>query len=183
MSRPQFVFGYGSLAAQPVGAVALLRDHRRVWGVAMDNGRDLPGYKHYRLRSDGSRPAVFVAFLDLEEDSRSAVNGVLLPVDEAALRALDRRERNYERVDVTGEIDGATGTVWAYVGSPQGRARLRDARARGHAVISRDYLEDVSSRFAALGAEQLEVFERSTDPVGLEVWDLVCVPHSGRARG
>ncbi|MGH2917402.1 MAG: hypothetical protein ACRDLS_02220, partial [Solirubrobacteraceae bacterium] len=60
----QFVFGYGSLAAECDGAAARLRDHRRVWGVAMDNSRDLPGYKHYRLRGDASRPAVFVAFVD-----------------------------------------------------------------------------------------------------------------------
>ena len=34
----------------------------------MDNRVDIPGYKSYRLRADGSRPAVFVAFVDIEPD-------------------------------------------------------------------------------------------------------------------
>jgi len=178
MSRPQFVFGYGSLAADLDGAVVELCGQRRVWGVAMDNSVDLPGYKHYVLRSDGSRPPVFVAFLDLAEDAASAVNGVAVPVDDAALRELDQRERNYERSDVTGGVVGATGTVWAYVGSPPGRARLRNARHRGCAVISRDYLEDVRAGFSVLGPAQLAAFERSTDLDGLEAWDLVLVRHA-----
>ena len=67
----QFVFGYGSLAAEPhraptrelrdEGFVADLAGYRRGWGTAMDNRRDLPGYKYYAA-SDGSRPAVSVAF-------------------------------------------------------------------------------------------------------------------------
>ena len=54
----EFVFGYGSLAAlgdgvapsrtpRAEGFVCDLRGYRRQWGVAMDNSRDLPGYKHY----------------------------------------------------------------------------------------------------------------------------------------
>jgi len=181
MSRPQFVFGYGSLVADSRGTVTQLRSHRRVWGVAMDNRRDLPGYKHYVLRSDGSRPTVHVAFLDLVEVAGGAVNGVLLPVDEPALRGLDRRERNYVRIDVTADVRGATGRVWAYVGSPDGRARLRAARDRGQAVISRDYLDDVRAGFAAHGADELAAFERSSDPGGLQLWDLLRVSHSDDA--
>src|ERR687894_1532691 len=41
----QFVFGYGSLAAGFAGRRARLHGHRRVWGVAMDNRLDIPGYK------------------------------------------------------------------------------------------------------------------------------------------
>ena len=93
----QFVLGYGSLAAEHDGCpVAVLRGWRRVWGVAMDNRVDLPGYKSYRLRSDGSRPAAFVCFLDIEPDPAAAVTGVCMPVDERRLRELDDRERNYD---------------------------------------------------------------------------------------
>jgi gamma-glutamylcyclotransferase (GGCT)/AIG2-like uncharacterized protein YtfP len=178
MSGPQLVFGYGSLAAGGGGTRAQLRGHRRVWGVAMDNSRDLPGYKHYLLRCDGSRPAVHVAFLDIVPDPESVVEGIVLAVDEASLRELDQRERNYDRVDVTAAVVGATGTVWAYVGSPQGRARLREGRDRGSAVISREYLEAVRARS---GPAQLTAREPSSDLDGLDVWDLVRVPHSGRA--
>jgi dephospho-CoA kinase len=173
MARRQFVFGYGSLAADLAGGhVADLRGYRRVWGVAMDNRVDLPGYKHYRLRSDGSRPPVCVAFLDVVADARAATRGVCVPVAEERLPALDRRERNYDRVDVTDVVPAARGTVWAYVGTSAGRRRLRHARDRGRAVVSRDYLERTRAAFAALGAGALAEFERTAALDGLPVWEL-----------
>jgi hypothetical protein len=170
----EFVFGYGSLAADLGGGhAAELRGYRRVWGVAMDNRVDVPGYKHYRLRSDGSRPAVFVAFLDVVAEAQAATRGVCVPVAGAAqLRALDRRERNYERVDVTPAVAPSRGTVWAYVGTPAGRRRLCRARDGGRAVVSRDYLERTRAAFAALGAAALAEFERTAALDGLPVWEL-----------
>jgi hypothetical protein len=167
------VFGYGSLVAEHArGHVAILRDHRRGWGVAMDNGRDLPGYKSYRLRSDGSRPPLFVAFLDIEPDPDGAVTGLCVPVDERALRELDRRERNYRRIDVTSSIAGARGRVWAYGGSEAGRARLRHGRARGRAAVSRDYLDGVLAGIAAIAPDEVAGVRRSPGPAGLVVLDL-----------
>jgi hypothetical protein len=173
MAGRQFVFGYGSLAADLAGGhVADLRGYRRVWGVAMDNRVDLPGYKHYRLASDGSRPPVCVAFLDLVADAGAETRGVCVPVDGEQLPALDRRERNYDRVDVTDMVRAARGTVWAYVGTPAGRSRLQRARDGGRAVVSRDYLERTRAAFAALGAAALAEFERTTALDGLPVWEL-----------
>jgi hypothetical protein len=177
MTATQFVFGYGSLAADLAGGhVADLRGYRRAWGVAMDNGVDVPGYKHYLLRSDGSRPSVFVAFLDVLADARAATRGVCVPVAEDQLPALDRRERNYDRVDVTDGVPAARGKVWAYIGTPAGRRRLRRARERGRAVVSRDYLERTRAAFAALGAAALAEFERTAALDGLPVWELERVP-------
>ena len=177
MGTGQFVFGYGSLAADLAGGhVADLHGHRRVWGVAMDNRVDVPGYKHYRLLSDGSRPPVCVAFLDLVADADAATHGVCVPVEDAQLPALDRRERNYDRVDVTDAVAAARGTVWAYVGTPAGRRRLQRARERGRAVVSRDYLERTRAAFAALGAAALAEFERTAALDGLAVWELERLP-------
>jgi hypothetical protein len=173
LSSDHFVFGYGSLATECDGAATLLRGYERVWGVAMENIRDLPGYKHYLLRSDGSRPDVFVAFVDLRRQGCCSVTGRCVPVDGAELEALDRRERNYRRVDVTADIVAPpAGTVWAYLGSPQGRTRFRTGLRRGSAVVSRDYLEHVRAGVAALAREELEEFERSSELEGLDVWDL-----------
>jgi hypothetical protein len=176
----EFVFGYGSLAwdgACPVHEAAL-RDTRRVWGVAMDNTRDIPGYKHYCLRRDGSRPEVCVAFLDLAPAAGEAINGICLAVTPGKLAALDERERNYVRVDVTDRLDPAPpGRTWVYVGREASRARLRRARARSRAVVSREYRDRVVSGFAALGRDALERFWRSTEMDGLPVVDLVRVDH------
>jgi hypothetical protein len=177
----EFVFGYGSLAADLGGGQpARLRGYRRWWGVAMDNTVDVAGYKHYRLRRDGSRPAVCVAFLDLAQDVAAATSGVCVPVTAAQLPALDRRERNYDRVDVTAAVEpGGRGTVWAYVGNDEGRARLRRARAAGGAVVSRDYLQRTRAAFAARGAAALAEFERTAALGDLPVWDLLRLENPG----
>ena len=153
------------------GWIAELPGFARRWGVAMDNARDLPGYKHYRL-ADGTRPAVFVAFLDIVRRPGAAVTGVCLPVDEAALAVLDLRERNYVRRDVTARFRDVPGRVWTYAGSPAGRARLRRARARGRAVISAEYLDRVSAGLGALGAGEPAALQASLTGDGLPVWEL-----------
>ena len=155
----QFVFGYGSLAARRGGRPARLEGHRRVWGVAMDNTKAIPGYKVYRRPGagdsgrDGERPAVFVAFLDVVEEPGAATDGLLVEVDDDALRELDARERNYDRIDVTAAVVDAPGRVWTYRGSAAGRARLRLGRAHGTAVVALDYVRGVRATFAALGID------------------------------
>ena len=36
--------------------------------MATDNVRHIPGYKKYLSREDGSRPDIYVAFVDIEPD-------------------------------------------------------------------------------------------------------------------
>jgi hypothetical protein len=165
----QYVFGYGSLAAQrhTEGFVAELAGYARGWGVAMDNTRDLPGYKWY-ADGGGRRPAVFVAFLDIAACQGGAVNGLCLPVTAGELPALDARERNYDRIDISERI-GSGVRVWAYVGSVAGRERLRRGRAAGTAIIGRDYLDGVRAAFQALGPRAWARCESSLDPGGLPV--------------
>lgn len=164
----EHVFGYGSLTAArpPALRAATLRGYRRVWGTAMDNRRAIPGYKVYEDDA-GRRPAVDVVFLDVVPDPRAAVNGALLAVDGAALAALDVRERQYERVDVTEHVDPAPGgTVWTYQGHAEARRRVRE----GSPVVARDYLEAVERAFAARG--ELEAFRAGTEPPAFPVADL-----------
>ncbi len=192
-----YVFGYASLVLESSGALETLRDHRRVWGVATDNVRAIPGYKMYLRRSDGTRPAVYVAFVDIDPDPSGSVTGVVRPVSAQELEALDRRERNYDRIDVTDLIDGEyDGPVWTYRGSEEGRARLRRGRAEGRAVVSRDYVEKVEAGLESLDGDEFGRLMASSD---LPVWDLERVdlpadaprprrarelPHRrGRARG
>lgn len=170
-----WVFGYASLAADYAGGGSVpceLAGFLRVWGVAADNSRTIPGYKVYLDRRDGSRPAVHVAFLDIVADPDCTVGGIALPVGPAVLATLDARERNYDRREVTGRIADIEGRVWTYVGSDAGRARLREGRAAGTAVVSRDYLERVHAGFAGLGGEHHERLIASLAGDDLAVWDL-----------
>ena len=132
------VFAYGSLASG-AGESRVLRDHRRGWGVAMDNRRTIPGYKVYVDPATGERPAVFVTFVCIWPEPGASVEGVVLEVDDDGLAALDRRERNYDRRDVSAHVDG-DGPVWAYLASDAGRERFAAGRAAGTAVVSAEYL-------------------------------------------
>jgi Gamma-glutamyl cyclotransferase, AIG2-like len=174
----QHVFGYGSLSSYGVAAeqaqrTCRLLEHRRTWNVAMDNTLDLPGYKHYLSDDGATRPAVFVTFLNVVSAPGTAVNGVLLPVDDERLRALDRRERNYERVDIAELLDEPpAGRVWCYVGSAAARERFEIGLARGTAIVDGRYRDAVREGFARLGADALAEFDASTGAPCCEVVPL-----------
>jgi hypothetical protein len=186
----EFVFGYGSLAAapdgtavsrrlRPEGFVCDLRGHRRQWGVAMDNRRDLPGYKHYTdLR--GERPPVFVCYLDVVDDAPpwATVNGLCLPVDARRLALLDGRERNYERRDVSAAVDAGGARVWTYVGRREARMRMRWAVGARRAIIHAGYLDAVAAGFQVLGPSEYEAAAASLSPGALPVVALVRHDHA-----
>jgi hypothetical protein len=198
-----YVFGYGSLAAaaaalatrrapvrdgDPRGYVTELRGHERWWGVAMDNRQAIAGYKRY-VDAAGEAPPVHVCFLDLRpvaagRGSAPGVNGVCTPITSRALAALDARERNYERVDVTPLVAHAAATVWAYIGSDAGRARAQAGRDAGSAVVAHEYCGLVERGFARLGPREMERYRATTAPPGVPVVALTReeLPPSRRPR-
>jgi hypothetical protein len=139
----------------------------------MDNARLLSGYKAYLEPGSGERPAVFVAFLDLRPEPGTTVNGVLFPAGTEELRALDRRERNYRRVEVTEAVRPApSGRAWTYVGSAAGCRRLEAGLAAGTAVVSRAYRDEVERGFRTLGEAEWQRYAESTDPPPCPVREL-----------
>jgi dephospho-CoA kinase len=184
------VFGYGSLVATPGfipsresherGYVCDLVGYRRRWDVAMDNSATIPGYKYFADRATGERPAVYVAFLDVAPCDRSAVNGLAFPVTADELAALDRRERNYERAEVTEAISPRPDArVWAFVGSAEARERFEAGARAGTAVVSAEYLRGVEQGFERLGPEEATRFAASTDPPACRELDLIRVDLPG----
>jgi gamma-glutamyl AIG2-like cyclotransferase len=166
------VFAYGSLVGDLEGTPGRLRGFRRHLGVAADNSVEIPGYKRYVNPADGTAPEVFVAFADLTPDDDTVVNGLVVPVTPEQLWELDERERNYDRVDVSLDADPAPGTVWAYMGSPDGRARLEAGVAEDRAVVTRAYLEGLYAAFRALGREEFDEFVESSDIRNLPILEL-----------
>lgn len=182
----EYVFVFGSLVAGPLagpmttlpltreprrnGYVLDLAGFRRDWGVAMDNSVDLPGYKYFvHAEAEDAvavRPAVCVAFLDIVEDANTAVNGVIRKIDSTLLGELDRRERNYTRIEVTERVADPPGKVWAYAGLPESRQRREAAATAGRLVVQQAYLEAVERAFGALGPGELEAFRASTSAPG-----------------
>jgi hypothetical protein len=108
------LFGYGSLVlpesasmtlGRPVGEMRLarLRDWRRRFSQRRDN---LTCEKTFEC-AGGWRPE-WILGLNVEEgeDEAGPVNGVVIELSEAELDRLDIREIRYDRVDVTGSVDG-----------------------------------------------------------------------------
>ncbi len=178
----QWLFVYGSLVGQLArprsrtlradGAIVDPQGLRRCWGVSMDNRVTIAGYKYYVDPVTGRQPAVYVAFLDLEPCADGAVNGICIPVTAERLAVLDRRERQYVRVDVRDRLPMVSGPVWVYVGSEEGRRRRREGDRTGRTVVVRDYVSRVRRAYSGLGADEREAFERSTAPTGCPVRTL-----------
>jgi hypothetical protein len=193
MPEGVYVFGYASLVALD-GADALpgrLRGYRRRWRVAMNNWEGGEGVKHWLDRKSGERPHIRVAYLDIYEQERSAVNGLALPVDEERLAALDAREVNYRRVDVTGAFEPdplarqrgpatePSPRVFTYVGLDAARERCRQGAADGDAFVSRDYVRGVRRAFERIAPDALAEYDRTTDPLPFPERDLqVALPGS-----
>jgi cation transport regulator ChaC len=170
------VFGYGSLLdrqARATARIGHLTGYRRVWNVAMDNSVDLPGYKIYIDPQDGSRPPVFVTFLNIVPTPGNRVNGQLFPISTEELAALDIRERNYERIDVTDDVEEpVSGRVWAYLGLHEAVARYERGAREQRAVIRRAYHDAVLANCAAAGPHAQHEFDQSTDAPPCPIVDL-----------
>jgi hypothetical protein len=164
-----------------------LRGFRRLWGAAMNNWETGRGEKHFVDPSDGGKPRLRVAFLDIEEEAGATVNGLAVPVDAARLAEFDTREVNYFRVDLSSSFEPALGRrVFAYRATDGARARLEAGAAKGDVVVSREYVRLVRRAFAGLGDGELAEFERTTEPLPFPERALELVepgPGAGDALG
>ena len=138
----------------------------------MDNRVDIPGYKYYVDPVSGDRPPVDLAFLDITPAVDDTVNGVCVPVTSDQLTTLDRREQQYDRIDVGARFPMVAGPVWVYIGSAQGRERRRAGDLNGTTVVAREYRDSVLHGFDKLGERERLAFETSTSPCGCPVVDL-----------
>ncbi|NND75342.1 MAG: gamma-glutamylcyclotransferase [Ilumatobacter sp.] len=126
----------------------------RFWAPRLDDGRD----HHW----------TFVA-LGIEAAAGETTNGVVAHVTDDELPALDRRERNYDRVDVTDQVTihgrGGPSTgdrIVTYVPGATAIDLYETARARGEAAITRRYWDLVDGAFAALGHDRRERYHATT---------------------
>ncbi len=171
----EYIFGYASLVAlsAPEAVGGRLHGFRRCWGVAMSNWEGGEEAKHFLDSATGARPRIRVVYLDIYEQPDSTVNGLALPVDAELLAALDAREVNYERVDVTAafapELDAR---VFTYLGLDAARERCLEGAEDGDIFVSRDYVTGVRRAFERLTPDALAEFDRTTDPLPLPERDL-----------
>ena len=167
------LFGYGSLVLHESASLTLgrpagelrpvrLHDWRRRFSQRRDN---LTCEKTFEC--DGGWRPEWVLGLNVEEgeDEAGPVNGVVIEVTEAELDRLNIREIRYDRVDVTGSVegDGLPGRIVTY----KAKAFHFAPEPPDDAVILSTYADAVELGFDALGPGELEHY-RATTPYPVE---------------
>jgi gamma-glutamyl AIG2-like cyclotransferase len=162
------VFGYGSLVLPESAAMTLgrqvgelrparLQGWRRRFSQRRDN---LTCEKTFESRG-GRRPEWILGLnVEVGQDEAGPVNGVVIELTEDELDRLDIREIRYDRVDVSGSVDGVnlpdrivTYTAKAFHFAPEPPT---------DAVILRTYAEAVEKGFEALGPGELDHYLATT---------------------
>jgi len=192
----RWVFGYGSLVS-PVSFGHTLR-RELTPGVDFFEA-ELAGFgRRWNYGTDTVFTAVgpdgierddwvFVA-LGLVRAEHETTNGVIGWVDDGELEALDRRERRYDRVDVTDLTTLGVGVplgapIVTYVPRAEPIAIYESARARGVAAITTRYWDLVDDAFADLGEDRRKRYHATTPDPGLPVLAQAAVDVPARHRG
>jgi cation transport regulator ChaC len=168
------LFGYGSLVLHESASMTLgrdageprpaqLHDWRRRFSQRRDN---LTCEKTFEC--DGGRRPEWILGLNVEdgEDEAGPVNGVVIELTEDELDRLDLREIRYDRVDVTGSIEGSglPERIVTYTAKPYHFA----PEPPEDAVILAAYAAAVERGFEALGPGELERYLATTGPYPVE---------------
>jgi len=183
-SPPTWVFGYGSLVdpeslgrtlgRQVTPGVDFLAAELTGWGRRWNYGvgHVVGTWRHAdgTLIDDG----VIVA-LGVVAAPHETINGIVARVSGVEIAALDQRERDYDRVDVTASVTVRTeafepeARIVTYVPRPSAIERYETARDDGRAGIRSTYWGLVDAAFAVWGADQLERYRSTTPPPDVPV--------------
>lgn len=185
-----WVFGYGSLVSPASFGKTLGRELRP--------GRDLfeaelagfgrrwnYGVMHTAaswVDDDGRAHDRTIVALGVVPSADETINGVIGWVGADELPALDRRERTYDRVDVTPAVttvgDGAAfdSPVMVYVPRRAAIDHYEQARDAGTAAIEQRYWNLVDDAFRGLGPDQHARYHATTPAPDIPILPLARTP-------
>ena len=162
------LFGYGSLVLRDSASMTLgrligelrparLHDWRRRFSQRRDN---LTCEKTFECEG-GWRPE-WILGLNVEEgeDGAGPVNGVVIELTEAELNRLDIREIRYDRVEVTGSVQGED--LPDRIVTYKAKAFHFPPEPPEDSVILATYAAAVEEGFEALGSGELEHYLATT---------------------
>jgi len=106
----------------------------------------------------------------------------LIAVDPARLSWFDRRELDFDRIDVTASVTPSKGSpVWTYTASNATLRRYEEGRRVDRTYVSRAYVTKVRGAFAARGESAVRQYEASTAPPSCPLRDLLLIRAEGAA--
>jgi len=196
-----WVFGYGSLVdprslgrtlGRPVELhVDFLEAELEGWGRRWNYG---VGHVTGAWRTADGRMVVdgVIVALGLVPSAGERTNGIIARVSATELAALDLRERDYDRIDVTDQVTvagrgGAPASpgvparerIVTYVPRPSAIDRYESARDAGLAGIRDTYWGLVDAAFAVLGPDRLHAYRATTPAPDIPVVAMIeSVVHS-----
>jgi len=163
-----YIFGYGSLVdieqlAKYLGKknkfkkdelyICKLKGYKRIWNVSMDNSQTIANYKYYieKIENKIQRPNYFVTFLNIEIDQSSEIVGVLFFVDKIMLEKLKNRERNYNLIEITNNIDiNIPDKSFVFIAKESGIKRYKEGIKQKLAVIPKEYYNFIENSYEKL---------------------------------
>lgn len=183
------IFAYGSLISQATLEGTLGHQYERSSYEVHLNGYERewwcdphwrsgpnPLYAHI-LRGTDSVPVLGQAKMDLSPKEEGRINGILYLVTGEELDSLDRWERDYQRVEVTEEIEefrfrGAK--VYAYVRLPSSTPSSAEEE-EGICILQKAFLDRVTSACDSRGLAFREECDRTTRPSEYEIvpWEEI----------
>lgn len=156
-----YIFGYGSLLNKPSAENALKRTlqpgqiipivmtgYRRVWRAKEDIWFETISAQKIGL------------FLDLEQNDKYHVIGVIIKVDEIELEQLKRREKNYNFIDVSSHFNNLDyGKIFTSMSKEENRLRPDDKGV----FIPEEYIKMVESGCAQISKDFLNEYLLTTE--------------------
>lgn len=170
ISLPSMEETLGHKYGGPIHSVHL-RGYERAWACVRpwnDPQAIAAGAKkveaHF-LRGAERVPITGAAELNIYPKKKGRINGVLYLITGEELLGLDKRERGYRRVDVTGRIEEfhfRGGKVYVYEGLPG--SPLASSVDKGTCILIKEFLDLVNGACDLRGKDFRGEFDKSTRP-------------------
>ena len=178
------IVGYGSLISLPSMEQSLghkyegpihevhVKGYERVWKCVRPWRSDSGPMKFfaYILRGTERVPILGAAELDLSPNNKSRINGILYLLTDEELHKFDERERGYQRMDVTDEIEEFRfrgGRVYVYVGQPSSPAV--SSSDKGIYILIKGFRDLVTDACDSRGKAFRDEFDKTTRPCEYEI--------------
>lgn len=120
---------------------------------------------------DGERvPVIGAAELNVFPKKKGRINGILYMITEKDLLKLDKRERGYRRVDVSGDVEGfRCGAEKVYVYEGLSMSPVAASVEKGTYVLIKEFRDSVTGACDLRGKAFRDEFDRSTKPCDFPV--------------